>query len=261
MKLKLLLINLGWKFFFIISNFEKWGEKTFIYNIGKKAKFRLRVNTSDKFTVIEVWESKEYIDSEFDIKKDDVVVDIGANIGAFSVLAAKKANNGIIFAYEPDKENYGMLLKNKFLNKVDNIFPFNLAISAKKGSIDFFTTKLNSNAHSVYDSSPSRIIKIKSNTLNDIFTTNKIRRINYLKIDAEGAEYDILLNTPTELIRKIDKIVLEYHDYLDHGHSYIELIRYLEKNRFKVELYGTNFLSIIGRMYGIGMIRARRLTT
>ena len=258
MRLKLLLMHLGLKLFFISSYFGEWGKKSVIYRIGKKAKFNLRVNTSDKLNVFQVWKSKEYFDSEFRIEKDDIIVDIGANIGAFSVYAAKKADKGTVFSYEPDKENYSMLLKNKFLNDADNIFPFNQAISAKKCTIDFFVAKLNAAGHSIYKTDSGKKIKVESISLKDIITTNNILKINYLKIDAEGAEYDILMNTSPEIMRKIDKIVLEYHDYLGTNYNHIDLKRFLKNNGFKVNVCGNIFLSFVGRIFGVGMIKAKR---
>jgi len=252
------LVSKGIKFFNIISYFGKWGRRTIVYNVGKKARFRVRVNTADMFTVFEVWRRNEYINSNFDIKKDDIVVDIGANIGSFSVLAAKKASDGAIFAYEPNKENYHMLLKNKVLNNAYNLFPFNLAIAASKGTMEFFIDKSNTAGHSIYATDSGTMIKVKSDTLKSIFRTNGLKRINYLKIDAEGAEYDILLNTSSDVLRKIDKIVLEYHDYLEHNHSCIDLKRYLEKNGFKVEVCRNALFGFLGRIFGVGMIKALR---
>jgi|TARA_Y100000310_G_C20684831_1_gene818289 FkbM family methyltransferase len=255
MKLRWVLLNFGLKLFFILFYFGKWGKNDIIYRIEKKAKFRLRVNTSDKLTVFEVWKSKEYIDSEFGIKKGDIVVDIGANIGAFSVYAAKKASNGHVFAYEPDKENYSMVLKNKSLNNIDNLFLFNLAISAKKGTIDLCTSRLNKGAHSIYEADSKKKIKVETITLKDILTANKIKRVNYLKIDVEGTEYNILLNTPPEVIKKVDKIVLEYHDFLNHTYSYLDLKKYLEDNGFRVKVCG----NVISRkIFETGMLKARR---
>ena len=131
----------------------------------------------------------------------------------------------------------------------------NLAVTGKIGYIDFFTSKLNNGGHSIYSTDSKKAAKVKSTTLSDIFKINNLKKINYLKIDAEGSEYDILLNTPAEIIRKVDKIVLEYHDYLHHGHDYKELKEYLEGNGFKVEM-DKNFL--IPRIFQVGIIKARR---
>lgn len=255
MKLVWLLTNFGLKLIYHFMYLGSWNKKVIVYNINSKTKFQVRTNTSDKFFLWEVWKTNSYITEDFNIKKDDVIVDIGANIGAFSILAARKASDGRVFAYEPNKKNYNLLLKNKSLNNLRNLLVLNLAVAGKKGHADLFISKLNYGAHSICSADSKKSVKVKSIGLRDIFAMNNLKRINYLKIDAEGAEYDILLNTPAEIIRKVDKIVLEYHDYLNHNHDYKDLKEYLEGNGFKVET-GKNFL--IRKIFLTGMIKARR---
>ena len=255
MRLVWLLTNFGLKLIYPFIYLGSWNKKEVVYNVNNKAKFKLRVNTIDKLVLLETWKTDSYINEAFNIKKDDVVVDIGANIGAFSILAAKNASNGKVFAYEPNKKNYSLLLKNKSLNNLHNLLVLNLAVAGEKGHVDLFISKLNEGAHSIYDADSKKSVKVKSIRLRDIFAMNNLKKINYLKIDAEGAEYDILLNTPAEIIRKVDKIVLEYHDYLNHGHDYKDLKEYLEGNGFKVEM-GKNFL--IRKIFSMGMIKAHR---
>ena len=255
MRLVWLLTNFGLKLIYPFTYLGSWNKKEVVYNVNNKAKFKLRVNTSDKLILLETWKTDSYINEAFNIKKDDVVVDIGANIGAFSILAAKNASNGKVFAYEPNKENYGLLLKNKALNNSNNLFISNSAIARKKGRINLFISKLNYGAHSIYETESKNSIKVDSITLKDIFAMNNLRKIDYLKIDAEGAEYDIILKTPPELIRRVGKIVLEYHDYLDAAHNHIELKERLENNGFKVE---TSKNILIRKIFQMGMIKARR---
>lgn len=255
MELNGLALQWGLKLIYSFFYLGEWNKKTIIYNVDNKAKFKLRVYTSDKLVLLETWKTNSYITEGFNIKKDDVVVDIGANIGAFSILAAKKASDGRVFAYEPNKGNYSLLLKNKALNNLNNLFIANLAIARKKGRINLFISKLNYAAHSIYETESKNSTKVYSITLKDIFAMNNFKKINYLKIDAEGAEYDILLNTPSEVIRKVDKIVLEYHDYLNHNHTCNDLEKYLKRNGFKVKVCGN---ALVRKIFRIGMIRAMR---
>lgn len=255
MRLSILLFNLGVRFISPLFYLGDWGKKTIIYQIKNKTKFKLRVNTFDKFAIWEIWKTNEYFGPEFGIKKYDIVVDIGAHIGVFAVYAAKNVSKGKVFAYEPNKENYNILLKNKSLNNLNNIFPFNLAISDKKGKLDLFISKLSNATHSIYEADSKKKTKVEAITLKDIFAMNKLKRINYLKIDAEGAEYNILLNTPAKIIKKIDKIVLEYHDYFFRDYNYINLKKYLEDNGFKVKVCGN---IIFRRIFKFGVIKAIR---
>jgi tRNA G46 methylase TrmB len=99
---------------------EKTGEV--IYNVDSKSKFWIRVNSPDKYTLWETWKLKSYDDDESKIKPFDTIIDIGANIGDFLVWAAQQAPRGKIFAYEPDKNNFSLLTKNKKLNNCNNIW-------------------------------------------------------------------------------------------------------------------------------------------
>lgn len=255
MRLVWLLANFGLKLIYPFMYLGSWNKKEIIYNVNNKAKFKLRVNTIDKLIILEVWKTKTYIDKDFNIKKNDVVVDIGANIGAFSVLAAIKTQNGSVFAYEPEENNYSKLLENINGNDLHNISPSKLIISDKNGFCDLFIGNLSNATHSIHETDSKKSRRVKCITLKDIFTCNNLKKIDFLKIDAEGAEYDILLNTPSEVIRKVDKIVLEYHDYLDHNHTYNDLEKYLKGNGFKVKVCGN---ALERKILGTGMIKAMR---
>ena len=95
--------------------------------------------------------------------------------------------------------------------------------------------------HSIYkdlvSSSDDAFIEVKSISLKDIFIDNKLNKIDFLKIDCEGAEYKILFNTPKKVLKKIKKIALEYHQ-MD-GFSVEDLKEFLSNNGFKVILKGS----------------------
>jgi FkbM family methyltransferase len=212
-----------------------WGKKTMICVVTGLGNFELRVNTYDKFALLEVFETGEYSDADFVINPGDIIVDIGAHIGAFSVYAAKRASGGRVYSYEPNEENYRILTKNITLNGLKNVSLFNKAVAGKTGTSQLFIRKTNS-MHSIYGSPTSEKIEVPTLTLNDIMSENMLHKVDFLKIDAEGAEYDILLNTPYEILTRIDKIVLEYHDYLGHNHKRSELENHLERSGFNVSI-------------------------
>ena len=86
-------------------------------------RFRARVNTLDRYVLTEVISSDEYGVS---LSPGDVVFDIGAHIGAFSVQAAKKAKQ--VIAFEAEQGNYALLLENLSLNNCKNVEAFNAAV-------------------------------------------------------------------------------------------------------------------------------------
>ena len=125
-----------------------------------------------------------------------------------------------------------MLKKNKEINSLESLIPINKAVSGKNGTQKIFVEDVNFGGHSFYGSG-KKTLKTKTVSLKTLFSENKLEKINILKMDCEGAEYDILFNAPAEVIKKIDNIVMEYHNIENHNVS--EIIDFLKKNGFKVK--------------------------
>jgi FkbM family methyltransferase len=229
------LFRLG-LFFAPLFHLRWMGEKTFIQQFDPETKMKMRVNTYDRLAAHEVWGFEEYKDENFTIESSDVIIDIGAHIGSFSVWAARQTPNGSVYAFEPNDENFFFLEENKKLNNLTNLKTFKLAVSEKDGEACFFNSDHLSMSHSFFETGMENSITVRTVSLAGILEANQIEHVDYLKIDAEGAEYLILLNTPPEVLNKVDKILLEYHDYLDHGHHYSDIEKYLADNGFQVEI-------------------------
>lgn len=144
------------------------------------------------------------------IKENGVIIDIGAHIGSFSLAAARKFSKAKILSFEPSPTNFAALERNIRLNKFWNIKPFNKAVSATESGISFYINPINSAANSIYNFNGLEV-KVQSITLKKILEENRIEKCGFLKMDCEGAEYDILLNAPEEVLRKIETIAIEYH--------------------------------------------------
>lgn len=235
----------------------RWaGEKTFIQQFDSNTKLKMRVNTYDRLAAYEVWGLEEYKDKQFIINSTDVVIDIGAHIGSFSVWAARQAPNGRVYAFEPNDENHIFLEENKKLNDLKNLEIFKLAVSDKDGEASFFNSDHLSMSHSFFETGAENTTTVRTISLAGILEANKIDHVDYLKIDAEGAEYLIVLNASPEALNKVDKILIEYHDYLDHGHHYKDIENYLVNNGFQVEI-ARNFL--FRYIFKQGFIKAIRI--
>jgi FkbM family methyltransferase len=138
-----------------------------------------------------------------------VVVDIGGNLGFFSYHAlccdAKQ-----VYCFEPSPECYNTIIKNY---NMPNLKVEELAVGSTNGDISF-NVNLNSSlsSSSFLIGENSRTITCKSVNLNDYVKENNIEKIDYLKIDCEGAEYEIIESLDEKyLTNNIDKICLEYH--------------------------------------------------
>lgn len=199
--------------------------------------------------ISEIFGNNCYCPNGFEIKNKDTIIDIGANVGVFSLYASKKAQLGKIYSFEPFKENYEFLIKNLKLNKLKNIFPFNLGVSPKNKKEVLYISDTNCGACNNFKGKGEKIV-INCISLKDIFDLNNIQRCNFMKIDCEGAEYDILFNTPQNYLDRIDKISMEYHN-LDKKRNKKTLLKFLEKIGFKIK-------GVVPLTEKVGMIYVKR---
>ena len=193
---------------------------------------KIRVNSTDLMALTHVWMIQEYSNSGFDINDSDIVIDIGAHIGLFALFASQFCKQGKIFCFEPIKENYELLVENINSNKIKNIIPFNFAVSKDADSVKIFLND-DYSGHSMFLETNNFVI-VKSKSLLDIFSENNIHECNFLKLDCEGAEYDIINSLPSDFLNKIKKSVIEYHLADTHPKLLEQLIKKLRKCSFIV---------------------------
>lgn len=124
-----------------------------------------------------------------EIRPGDVVLDIGANIGYYTLQMAKLVgSSGKVYAFEPDPTNFEILLKNISLNEYNNIVPINKAVSDKTGDALLFLNEENKGDHRLYSSQDSRSSKkVKTISIDDYFSKKKIK-ISFIKMDIQGSE-------------------------------------------------------------------------
>lgn len=135
------------------------------------------------------------------LKPGMTFIDIGANIGYFTVLAAKAVlKEGLVIAFEPDPHNVKLLMKNIKVNKLKNVTIVNKAVSDKPGHVRLFLSEVNSGDHRIYDGKddeyfnagmPRREIKVETTTLEEYLCGNS-RTADVIKMDIQGAEYAAL---------------------------------------------------------------------
>ena len=185
----------------------------------------------------EIWHQKVYVTLE-DIAAlpSPTVVDIGANIGSFSLFALARIPSGRVFAFEPEPKNFATLDANIRLNKMgDRCTVVNKGISGREETRTLYVTDVQSGTNSLFNQGKHvATAEIECITLADIFKQFRIERCDFLKIDCEGAEYEILMHTPAPLFRRIRKIVMEWHTVA--GHTVDELESYLSSVGYTVQL-------------------------
>lgn len=164
----------------------------------------------------------EYNFADIDFQPDDVVIDIGANIGMVSIYLAKKFPYLKIYSFEPVTINFRNFEKNIKLNNIPNniITPIHKAVTGDGKPVTLMFCPDNSGGSGVYtNNSTGYIIKnedkdLESITLDDIFKEFNIKKVKLLKIDCEGSEFSILKNCKTSTLKKIENLIGEFHQDL-----------------------------------------------
>lgn len=144
----------------------------------------------DGSIVNEVWKSNVY-EKLSSVKKDFVVIDAGAHVGIFTIKASREAGNkGTIIACEPHPTTYALLVTNVKNNKCENVMPLNIALSNCKVKAKLYLSDRLSENSMVPIS--NKWILINVDTLDNIVKKNGLKRVDFMKIDVEGAELQVL---------------------------------------------------------------------
>jgi FkbM family methyltransferase len=173
---------------------------------------------------------------EKDISPGATIIDIGANAGYFTLFAADKFPQSQIFSFEPVPVNYIQLQRHSDLNKTRDIKCFPLAVAGQAGEItlsfdahDSFTTSATMFTH---ENTREDYLKVPCVSLQEIMDEHNIIKCDLLKMDCEGAEYDILYNTSTGYLQRIDQIALEVHCGKENNQNIDALEAFLNQQGF-----------------------------
>lgn len=207
-----------------------------------------KLGPADLSMFAEIWKERYYNPAFFSLRNNDVIFDVGGNSGYFSVYAAALARQGQVHVFEPVPALAEAIRQNAKINNLQNIKVEEAALSGRSGQSEFYLSKAHNGCHSLYRRDPQDLaITVKLETLAQYCAENKIEVINFLKMDCEGAEYDIILNLSPEMLLKIEKISMEYHDVINQ-HRHGELVEFLTAHNFLVDIQG-------GYLYALNLER------
>ena len=196
--------------------------------------------------------SEIYTDNVYGIEKKDIenttVIDIGANYGFFSIRALELGAKNC-YCFEPEGANYNQLAKLTANNP--KIKTFKVAVS--DGAVSEIHMHSDTVASNIWGNDNGEAVKcisfVEAMSYVDAKDNNLI-----LKMDCEGSEYEILLNTPAEIIQKFNRIYVEIHDEMNpnYQHKSQMLLDYLQFLGFTVESKGPQW----GTWYADGSFKA-----
>jgi FkbM family methyltransferase len=229
---------------------------TFVAATRDGIKLRLNPNCGESFTFFENLIRRDYLGNGIVLRPGDTVVDIGANIGSFTVLAASIVGpKGRVVALEPIEDTFSRLLENVELNGYRNVECQRVAVGAKAGNLSLqvhpksalSTACLNVEASANPKSALStaylnvetgaNLVRqtVQCQSLEQVCREHHLTRVNLLKVDCEGSEHEIFETLPPELAARIDQIALEYH--FVEGTTPIGFRRTLQELGFEVQIH------------------------
>jgi FkbM family methyltransferase len=178
-----------------------------------------------------------------DLEPDDLVVDLGGHIGAVSCYLARKYDCRII-TVEPHPDNLKRLRANLRANNVeDNVTVLSTAVTRDGRDVSISgDPRLNSGGHSVYTKG-KRTEEVPSLVLSSILSGHG--EIAVLKVDIEGAEYEVLMSTPPDILKQIHTVVMELHtkpgSTAKPNEDAEDLINYLLQYVYEVRIGGISY--------------------
>jgi len=179
------------------------------------------------------------------IKEGDVVVDVGAYIGYFSLLASERVGDkGCVYAFELVPRNFERLMRNLKVNQVKNVKAYNFGLSDRDEVLPIYVPKDNPAEATLYQSNVTEISKgnVKKDVIearlkqfDQFYNEEGLNRVNIVKIDAEGAELKILRGMKDTLKSNNLTLFIEiFPPLIEHiGGSVGELITFLTNYGFK----------------------------
>src|ERR1700733_2138014 len=183
----------------------------------------------------EIFIVAEYMRHGLAIKPGDTVIDIGANIGVFTLYAANQSRDeGRVYAFEAHPDNIAFVRQNVEANHFKHVTVTHAAVSQAGGIVNLVVSP-QSGMHWVHpddkSSHGSNEMKIPSISLPDIMDQNKLNSVDFLKVDCEGSEGAILQGTPLHYLQRIKNIAMEFHDNVS-SLRHDEIARLLESAGF-----------------------------
>jgi FkbM family methyltransferase len=187
-------------------------DATLLLSMRDGLKILIRRNIFDARIVREIFLEKPYV-KHVRLAQQPTVIDVGGYIGDFSLYAVKHLGARHVFVFEPTRENFAILEQNIRLNGYGHrITAAELAVSnSKKVELNVQTLASQEMHSSSYWYQGAERRTLPALTLADILETNAIERVDLLKVDCEGGEYDIFEAVPQSVFDKIDNIVFEFH--------------------------------------------------
>jgi FkbM family methyltransferase len=123
------------------------------------------------------------------VSEDDVVIDVGANMGVFSIFSVVNRKASRVYAFEPIKSTFDILISNCKLNDIQqNVDVINMGLGNFNGTASMSISEDNIGANSMVLNLNGNLESVEITTLDSFVTSNEIKKLDFIKVDIEGAE-------------------------------------------------------------------------
>lgn len=167
--------------------------------------------------------------------KQPTIVDIGANVGFFSLFMLSRYPEARVYAFEPMPFNFSVLEKYRLSYPQFHLTAVNKAVSENDeplvlntSSIDSFTTM----SSVIGNGKRKETIQVQATTFQSIFSQYNLFSIDFLKLDCEGAEYPILYSAPEGLLERVKVMSIEVHPGIKENENLDSLSQFLTERGF-----------------------------
>lgn len=168
--------------------------------------------------------------------RDGVILDIGAHIGGFTLLAAGIVSSGRVLAVEACRESYELLIHNVELNGLTNVEATHMALTDRPGEIRLHHNPAGNWGHTITKPLQAGGESVRTETLAGYLRDHAVDHCTLAKLNCEGAEFPILMGAPIETLRTIEQMLILYHsDLVDERYSLAMLEDHLEAAGFELE--------------------------
>ena len=198
---------------------------------AEKLRFTLDTSRHEIFPFWEIWCDDDYQQlPQFRAAEDSVVVDVGGNIGLYTLRQATRAVRGRIVVFEPGPDTFRRLKTNIEANGLSNVTLVNAAVGASEGTVSFFLHAFSTRAY-VTDKQMDGTVEVPCTTLDAALPKHNVGHIDIMKIDTQGHERAVLAGARS-ILPKTKCLVVEVHG--DHEGEKRFIADYLRPFGFRV---------------------------
>jgi FkbM family methyltransferase len=245
-------LNFGtlWNKFYRFRKIDKTNSKLLKFKMPKyNYQFYCR-NNKDDFQIMTFHED-DILEHKFNPKEGNIVIDVGAHIGPYTLKASSLVGvNGKVLAIEADPSNYDILNRNIDLNKFTNATAVNYAAYSKEEKIKLYLPSKEEeekeSSHTKYNTiiqdrthNETKFVEVQANTLDYLLQSNGIKheKVNWIKIDVEGAEFEVLKGAKDILSKSYNiSLLIEIHNLSAANTNLYEPIKeFLNSYNYKID--------------------------